>query len=283
MNKYVRVLRPEQWYKNIIVFLPLVFTGNLLNFSLYPHLLVSFLMLCLVSGIVYLTNDILDYERDRVNPEKKHRPIASGEISLSKAKLYLTLLSVLSLVLTDVLYKVSKISSVFLALLLANGALYSFFFKRHQLADIISISFNYVLRVLQGYSASGIDIDKCLLTCVFSFAIMMSSGKRIGEYQLLKERSIRHRSSLTKEYFQLLEKMLYISCSVFIMSFVMVLENLSILIAPLLFYLVGKYISFLYNDPYKVRHPHTLFEDKAFRCVFISTCLLILLAMVCIP
>ena len=82
MNKYLKLLRVRQWYKNIVIFLALFFTDNLLD----PHMLyltiLGFISLCFTSSSYYILNDIKDAKKDRLHPEKKLRPIASREISV---------------------------------------------------------------------------------------------------------------------------------------------------------------------------------------------------------
>ncbi len=269
VNKYLKVLRPEQWYKNLLVFLPLLFSGNLFNFSYYPLLLISFFSLCLVSGVVYLSNDLHDYEEDRQNPEKRHRPIASGEISLEMAWIYWMILCVILAVL------IIKLPLTFVVFVFLNSTLYTVFFKKHELLDVVSISCNYIFRVLQGFRITNTIPNFSLLLSVFAFAMMMSAGKRIGEYKLMGENASKQRSILTSSYVKILEKLLLINCAVFLVSFTILFGNVSICILPLIMYLVGKYLSFLETDPYKVRHPHALFKDRIFMCVFGITCLVI--------
>jgi len=273
MNKYLRVLRPEQWYKNVLVFSPLLLSGDILNVSNYPLLILSFISLCVMSGIIYIINDLCDYDSDRINPEKQHRPIASGEISLDRALIY-SMILFLPLAIIAV-----KVPLTFVFCIFINGSLYNLIFKKHELLDIISLSSNYVFRVLQGYLVTNIEPDNYLLICVFLFAMMMSSGKRIGEYKLLKNKSREHRTTLTEEYVALLETILPINCAMFMVFMLIILEQMSIYILPLISYLIGRYIMLINKDPYKIRNPQALFRDKMFRYIFILTCLIILLGV----
>jgi len=273
MNKYLRVLRPEQWYKNVLVFLPLLLSGDILNVSNYPLLILSFISLCIMSGIIYIINDLCDYDSDRINPEKQHRPIASGEILQDRALVYLMIL-LLPLLIISI-----KVPLTFVFCIFINGSLYNFIFKKYELLDIISLSNNYVFRVLQGYLVTNIEPDNYLLACIFLFAMMMSSGKRIGEYKLLKDRSYKHRAILTGEYVVLLEKLLLVNCAMFMVFMLIVLGQTSIYILPLISYLIGRYLMLMSRDPYKIRNPQALFKDKMFRYMFIITCSIILLGI----
>src|SRR3990167_8641596 len=81
----LRILRPEQYYKNLILFIAIFFSGNLFVWVSYPPLFLGLAALCLLSSVNYLINDILDAKADRRNPEKAGRPIASGDISQRQA------------------------------------------------------------------------------------------------------------------------------------------------------------------------------------------------------
>ncbi len=76
-NPYVRVLRPQQYYKNLLVFLPVVFAGLLGDVHLLLLCAFGFVSLCLISSATYVINDIADRKSDRLNPEKPNRPVAS--------------------------------------------------------------------------------------------------------------------------------------------------------------------------------------------------------------
>ncbi len=88
MNKYIEVLKPSGWYKNILIFIPLFLGLQLLNINLYFNLIIGFICLCLMSSWSYIINDIVDINADRLHTEKKNRPIASGKISISFAQSY---------------------------------------------------------------------------------------------------------------------------------------------------------------------------------------------------
>ena len=82
---YLSVLRPQHWYKNLLVFLPVIFSLNLLDTGLFFLSLQGFSLFCLASSGLYIINDLLDFKSDKIHPIKKQRPIASGKISKKRA------------------------------------------------------------------------------------------------------------------------------------------------------------------------------------------------------
>lgn len=94
LKELVTAMRPKQWYKNLILFVGIVFSVNLLNFQMWLNVLAAFALFSLLSGSEYILNDILDFEQDRKHPTKSKRPIASGKLKKSHA-LFFALLMIL--------------------------------------------------------------------------------------------------------------------------------------------------------------------------------------------
>ena len=95
MNSLLKLIRIRQWYKNIIIFLPLVFSFQFLDFDSLTQTITGFLVLCIVSSAIYILNDIKDVNADRNHPEKRNRPLAKGDISISNAKkIFIFLISI---------------------------------------------------------------------------------------------------------------------------------------------------------------------------------------------
>ncbi|HID09521.1 TPA: hypothetical protein EYP13_04785, partial [Candidatus Micrarchaeota archaeon] len=92
MNPYLELSRPWQWYKNVVVFLALFFAGHLFVPSSLLSALLAFASLCLVSSAVYVFNDVIDVEKDRLHPVKRNRPLPSGRVSVTSALAYGALL-----------------------------------------------------------------------------------------------------------------------------------------------------------------------------------------------
>ena len=105
MLRYARLLRVEQWYKNLVIFLAIFFSGQFLNLDLLIPTVLGYLVFCLTSSSAYIINDIRDVEKDRDHPEKKTRPIAAGEIPINTAAIISLLVLSLALVVGFLLSK----------------------------------------------------------------------------------------------------------------------------------------------------------------------------------
>lgn len=126
LKELVTSMRPKQWYKNLVIFVCIVFSLNLLNYEMWIDLIAAFAIFCVLSGSEYIINDILDVEKDRNHPKKSQRPIASGKLKVSYALLSTLILIILALVgayLINTQFLI--ISTVFLVLVLS----YSLYLK----------------------------------------------------------------------------------------------------------------------------------------------------------
>ncbi len=96
MQAILETLRPKQWIKNLVIFAGLVFDGQLLNLQPFLHVLFATLIFCLISGLTYTLNDLFDIKADRLHPQKKNRPIASGRLSVQHAILLAVILALIA-------------------------------------------------------------------------------------------------------------------------------------------------------------------------------------------
>ncbi|MCU7613136.1 decaprenyl-phosphate phosphoribosyltransferase [Chryseobacterium sp. GMJ5] len=185
MKKYLKLLRVEQWVKNLFVFVPLFFSGNIKNIDLLSKSIFAFIIFSLAASIVYILNDYNDIEADRQHPEKRKRPLASGAISKSTAITILT-----GLIITDIiliffaqyyfqqnLWKFATIIGFYFVMNLA----YTFKLKHVPIIDIFIIATGFVLRVQAGGYITGIFISQWATLLTFVLALVLAIGKRRGE------------------------------------------------------------------------------------------------------
>lgn len=185
MKKYLKLLRVEQWVKNLFVFVPLFFSGNIKNVDLLSKSIFAFIIFSLAASMVYILNDYNDIEADRQHPEKRRRPLASGAISKSKAIGVLIGLIVLDIFLVlfaqfyfeQVLWKFAVIIGFYFVMNLA----YTFKLKHVPIIDIFIIAIGFVLRVLAGGYITGISISQWAILLTFVLALVLAIGKRRGE------------------------------------------------------------------------------------------------------
>src|SRR5688572_29568400 len=156
----VRTIRPHQWIKNVFVLAPVVFAKSIFDVRLLTTAAAAFLVFCLLAGTVYTMNDLADLDADRVHPVKRYRPIASGRVPVSWAKALIVLLTVVSLGCALVL---SPWFFVVAVGYFVNNVLYTIRIKHVAYLDVASIALGFVLRVLGGGFATGIEVSWYLL------------------------------------------------------------------------------------------------------------------------
>jgi 4-hydroxybenzoate polyprenyltransferase len=202
-NAVLRSLRPGQWVKNLFVFAGLVFSQNLFT-PLALKATAAFIIFCGLSGAIYLLNDVLDYEKDRLHPKKRHRPIASGQLSRGAA------LVIACFLLAAALWLAFLLSRPFWWVALAYGFLlvsYSLWLKHLVIVDVLTVATGFVLRAVAGVVVIAVEISPWLLICTILLALFLVLGKRRHELLLLPAEAGSHRPSLTEYSPALLDQM----------------------------------------------------------------------------
>jgi 4-hydroxybenzoate polyprenyltransferase len=174
----VRCLRVHQWSKNFLVFVPVVLAHQIANLGAMWHALLAFLALSFAASALYIVNDLLDLQADRLHPSKRRRPLASGAVSV-EAGLGLGALMVAAA--TAMAFLLPPPARLLLAAYAASSLTYSLKLKRMLFLDVVSLSLLYALRVLYGGSATGIEIS--VWTLAFSLFLFTSLAcvKRLAE------------------------------------------------------------------------------------------------------
>lgn len=186
-------MRPRQWLKNTILLLPATFANQIFKIDILEKLIIGFLIFSLTASGLYIINDIVDYQKDRLHPEKKNRPIASGGLSFAVAGLIAVIFIASSL-----------ISSYFIGLnffksLLAYIALiliYSFYLKRIPILDMVAIAVGFVLRVVAGAFLILVAPSNWIIVTTFFFALFFVATKRRLELGMLVDEAKNHRAVL---------------------------------------------------------------------------------------
>lgn len=181
----VRALRPHHWSKNLLVLLPLVLAHRLNDALRWEHGLYMFAAFCAVSSAVYICNDLNDVESDKLHPEKKHRPFASGELNANTGWLVTAVLLGIGFVFT---LAIPDSRAVFiLGVYLGAATLYTFVLKRLVLLDVLSLTTLYLLRLMAGAVATNTTVSEWLLMFSFFFALSLALLKRYSEITQAKE------------------------------------------------------------------------------------------------
>ena len=198
-------LRPSQWTKNFIIFLPLMFAQRLLDVQAVLYAIGAFAIFCGLSGVVYLINDVADREADRRHPIKQHRPIASGAVSVPAAIGWATVIGAVSLGAAFWLRPLFGVVATSYVVLLA---LYSSFMKHVVILDVLTIAIGFVLRAAAGAVALDVPISHWLYVLTILLALFLALSKRRHELVLLADGATSHRRILEEYSPYLLDQMI---------------------------------------------------------------------------
>jgi 4-hydroxybenzoate polyprenyltransferase len=213
----IRTLRPKQWVKNGFIFIALIFDRKLLNPTYFLPTLAGFGLLCMVSSTVYLINDLVDIEADRAHPDKRHRPLPSGQLSKGVAVVAAVILPLLSLPLAFLLRP--AFGFVLLGYLVLQIA-YSFWLKHMVLIDVMAIATGFVLRVVAGVVL--VDVTR-FSPWLYLFTTMLSLflgfGKRRQEILLMEENANNYRAILDHYTVALLDEMIMIVTATTVLTY----------------------------------------------------------------
>jgi len=242
-------MRPHQWTKNAIIFAGLVFDGKLGNFELLGQTLLVVLCFCLASSSVYLLNDLVDIEKDRLHPRKRLRPLPSGQLDPRLATVTSAGLAVVALGLATWLNP--WVGLITLAYLLQNVA-YSFYLKNLVIIDVMVLSLGFLLRVIAGVVIAQVShFSPWLYVCVTLLSLFLGFGKRRHEISLLEEGAAKHRSSLQHYNLPLLDQIIGIVTTSTFLAYTfycfeaetsLVPDGRMLLTAPFVFYFIVRYL-----------------------------------------
>ena len=182
--EYLRALRPQQWLKNLLLFVPLLAAHEFYQPALWGKVLLGFLAFCCCASSGYLINDLFDLTADRRHPKKRLRAFAAGRLPFSYALLMVPGLMVIGCVVGGF------VSGFFLRILLLYYVLtvvYSLFVKRIILLDVLVLAGLYALRVIAGGAAVLIWPSEWLLAFTTFFFVSLALLKRYGELVVMRE------------------------------------------------------------------------------------------------
>ncbi len=195
MLSWLKLFRIKHWVKNLLVFAPAFFGGEILKKGIFISSLSAFISFCLCSSGLYIINDIFDLKYDRLHPKKRSRPLASGKIKLRSALIIAIILLILGLTTS---YKVGLSFLIVLFLYICLNLSYSFKFKKITPLDVFCVSIGYLLRIIAGGKATNIAVSPWLFISAFLLALFITFGKRLGEIRMLKVNAANCRPALNQ-------------------------------------------------------------------------------------
>ena len=178
LKKFFKMIRTYQWVKNFLIFLPLILAHKFLDVNLLLKALVAFFSFSFLASSVYIINDIMDVESDRIHPSKKNRPIASGAVKISSALKVAFILMPLSFIISIFLGK--EFLFVLLTYFITTSC-YSFYLKKIMLVDILILSLLYTVRMFAGGVALNIYLSPWLFMFSMFFFFSLACAKRYSE------------------------------------------------------------------------------------------------------
>jgi len=185
--------RPKQWIKNCIIFIPLFFSGKMFFPEKFLHVIKAIIIFCLLSSAVYLLNDYKDRKKDKLHPNKKNRPLASGKLKPEIAIGTYFILGIIALISAAVL------SEYFFAICLTYFLLlssYSLFFRDILILDGMLVAMGFVLRVFAGALVIAEPISSWIVLCTIATALLIAFGRRRCEITILNHKASSHRKTL---------------------------------------------------------------------------------------
>ncbi len=212
----VASLRPAQWVKNGVLLVPAVFALRATDAGAMGRALLAVVAFCLVSSATYLGNDLADRERDRAHPEKRGRPVASGELPVRVATLAALVLAVAGLGLAFALGLPFFATAAGYVLL---QAAYSVSLKHVPVLDVFAIAGGFVLRVVAGAEAVDVPISNWLYLTTLFLALFLALEKRRAELALLGEGASLHRGILAEYPIPLLDQLVSVAAGATVMTY----------------------------------------------------------------
>lgn len=213
----ISTMRPKQWLKNGFLFAALIFDRQLTNVEALIHTSIGFVLFCLLSGAVYIINDITDVEADRQHPTKRERPIAAGTLPVPVARWALVLILAFAF---PAAYFLSTIFALFALSYFVLNLAYSFWLKHIPILDIMILASFYVLRVGAGVALIKVTrFSPWLYVFTIFLALYLGIGKRRAELALLAEGANTHRKVLEGYTLPLLDQYINIVSSGTILTY----------------------------------------------------------------
>jgi 4-hydroxybenzoate polyprenyltransferase len=178
-RSWIMELRPHQWMKNLLLFIPLLAAHRVDSFFNLSQTCIAFLLFCFFASGVYIVNDLVDLEADRRHPRKRFRPFAAGELSTKSGVFAAVFFLALPIIGAYFLLPIR-----FFIVLLAYGILtfsYSFFFKKIACIDVIILGCLYTLRIIAGATAARISLTFWILAFSMFLFLSLALVKRYAE------------------------------------------------------------------------------------------------------
>ena len=215
----IQLARPNNWIKNLIIFSPLFFAGEIHNIILLKQSLMAFISFSMLASAVYILNDYIDLEYDRIHPSKKYRPLASGKVPIAYAGAMAITLLILGLGLIYSLFSTDTFHfSLFYVVIMVA---YCLVFRKIALVDIGIIAIGFVLRLYLGSSVTGIPNSMWIIIMTFLLALFIAIGKRRDDLTNPVINEKKARESLNGYNLTLVDSLIVVLVPIIIVSYIL--------------------------------------------------------------
>jgi decaprenyl-phosphate phosphoribosyltransferase len=265
---YLKLIRANNWVKNLFILLPLFFSGELFNLTKLSNTIFVVVGFSLVTSFVYIINDIFDINFDKNHPEKRFRPIASGRISINKSVIIGSLLLLIGL---SILLICSRNAFLISTIYVGLNLLYSASLKHVSVIDFVIVAVGFVLRILIGGEIGDVELTQWMIIMVFLLCLFIAITKRRYDVYQYEFNDQINRKVVTKYTVEFMDKLLSINSSTLLVAYLLFITSEGVLtrypskylMLTFLFVLIGVFrynqITFVDNEgssPLKI-----LFED----------------------
>lgn len=215
---YIKLLRPKDWAKNLFLFIPLFFSGEIFNFSKIINVFEGFIAFCCIASSIYILNDFADIENDKKHPQKRNRPLASGE-----ARIPIALSIALFLFIGGffIAYLIGNPFFILLAIYFFLNIAYSFKLKNIPILDMFIIAIGFSLRIRSGGALAAVHVTIWMNIMVFLLALFMAAGKRRDDVLLTLSTGVNMRKAMKGYTLDFLNTLLALISAVMIVSYFM--------------------------------------------------------------
>lgn len=266
----IQTMRPKQWIKNVLFVSPaIVFDVKLLEAELLLRVMAACILLILMSGSMYIVNDLADMENDRQHPTKRRRPIASGVLPRSLAAAAAICLPALAVLAAF------QLDRELALILIAYGViqiLYSLRLKHLALIDVLTVSTGFMLRVMAGGAVIDVIISPWLYGFAGLLALFLVIAKRRQEWVRLGDQALNTRPVFRQYNLALLDDMLrVVTTSVMITYILYTIEsgamekygvNLGLLTVPIVIYGLFRYLYLIHVEETDKAPDEVLLTDR---------------------
>lgn len=298
MKEILKLIRPQQWVKNLFVFIPAFFGGGLLDADRMLSALLTFFSFSFAASSIYCLNDIADLEADRKHPVKCHRPIASGAVSVAQAYSLMALFFFLSMAVALLFFIphfsffiflsssarfASEEPSYFIFVILFYWLLniaYCLWLKHYAIIDVCVVAFGFVLRILAGGAATAIVLSKWLVLMTFLLTLFLSFAKRRDDVLRMEATGEAPRRNTSRYNLTFINQAITITASVMLVCYIMYTVSPEVvarfhtdyLYLTTIFVLVGllRYIQLAVVDQQSGDPTKVIWRDRFTQCVVVA-------------